>query len=203
MKVDQKTMAAHRAALLNQACKLFRRRGIDGVAVAEIAGAAGLTHGAFYGHFPSKAALAAEACRHSLERAAEHWRKLAGSAERAGADPIGAIVDSYLTIGARDTRESSCALTTLGHEASRDPELHPAMATGVDALLLVLQELIAKRQPSAPPAAHAESALAALAAMNGGLNLARLLTSDPDRSAAALAAAAALAKRAVVADQRI
>ncbi len=75
------------------------------------------------------------------------------------------------------------------------------MGTGVEALLLVLQELIAKRQPKSKPAAHAEAALAALAAMNGGLNLARLLANDPKRSAAALKAAASLAKRA--ADQRI
>ncbi len=98
-------MAAHRAAILTQAGRLFRQRGIDGVPVAEITGAAGLTHGAFYGHFPSKTALAAEACRHSLERSAEHWRKRAAAAERAGADPIAVIVDAYLSSAARDSRE--------------------------------------------------------------------------------------------------
>ena len=201
MKVDQKTMAAHRAAILTQAGKLFRRRGIDGVPVAEITGAAGLTHGAFYGHFPSKTALAAEACRHSLERSAEHWRKQVAIAERAGKDPFAVIVDAYLSPTARDSRESSCALASLGHEASRDPEVRPAMGAGVEALARVLQELIAKRRPKDSVSKHAEAALAVLAALSGGLNLARLLASDPKRSAAALKAAAALAKH--VADQRI
>jgi len=34
--------------------RLFRARGFDSVTVAEIMGAAGLTHGGFYGHFKSK-----------------------------------------------------------------------------------------------------------------------------------------------------
>ena len=66
MRVDPTTFAAHRAAILRQASRLFRRRGLGGVGVAEISRAAGLTHGAFYGHYPSKAALAAlgpELCR--------------------------------------------------------------------------------------------------------------------------------------------
>jgi TetR/AcrR family transcriptional regulator, transcriptional repressor for nem operon len=197
MKVDHKTMVAHRAAILEQASRLFRRHGIEGVAVADITGAAGLTHGAFYGHFPSKTALAAESCRHSLERAAARWREYAAAAKRAGADPIAALIDDYLTPAKRDSRERSCAIASLGHEASRDRDLRSAMAAGVDALTLVLQELIAERHPDAEPATHAEAALAALAAMNGGLNLARLLSANPERSAAALRAAATLAKRAV------
>jgi TetR/AcrR family transcriptional regulator, transcriptional repressor for nem operon len=195
MKVDQQTMAAHRAAILKQAGRLFRQHGIDGVAVADITGAAGLTHGAFYGHFPSKAALAAEACRLSLERSAEHWRRSIAQARRDGLDPLTMIVDDYLTPTKRDQHDRSCAITTLGHEASRDAEVGPAMGSGVEALLSVLEELIAERRPNAGSAAHAEAALAALAAMNGGLTLARLLAAHPKRSAAALKAAAALAKR--------
>ena len=47
--------------ILKEAAKLFRERGFDGAGVAEIMTAAGLTHGAFYAHFPSKQALEAEA----------------------------------------------------------------------------------------------------------------------------------------------
>jgi len=197
MKVDQQTMAAHRAAILKQAARLFRAHGIENVAVADITGAAGLTHGAFYGHFPSKTALAAEACRQSLERAAEHWRERVADARRDGKDPFAAIVDSYLRPAARDSREHSCAIASLGPEASRDPAVGPSMGIGVEALLVVLQELIAERRPKAKRADHAEAAMAALSAMNGGLTLARLLAASPKRSAAALKAAAALAKRVV------
>ena len=85
-------MAAHRAAILEQAGRLFRQHGIDGVAVADITGAAGLTHGAFYGHFPSKTALAAESCRATLEHSAQRWRQRAAEASSAGADPARALV---------------------------------------------------------------------------------------------------------------
>ena len=189
-------MAAHRAAILEQAGRLFRRHGIDGVAVADITGAAGLTHGAFYGHFPSKTALAAESCRASLEHSAQRWRQRAAEASSAGADPIAALIDAYLEPTRRDHRETGCTLVALGPEASRDPALLPAMASGVTALTDVLQELLAERRPDDPPAVRVQAALAILVAMNGGLNLARALAADPEQSAAALRAAAALAKRA-------
>src|SRR5258708_32287523 len=135
MKVDQRTMAAHRAAILAQASRLFREHGIEGVAVADITAAAGLTHGAFYGHFPSKTALAAEACRQSLERSAGQWRKRVAEARRDGADPFAAIVDAYLRPVTRDSRERSCAISSLGHEASRDPDVGSSMGIGGEALL--------------------------------------------------------------------
>jgi TetR/AcrR family transcriptional repressor of nem operon len=196
MKVDRTTMRAHRAAILEQAGKLFRQRGIDGVAVADITGAAGLTHGAFYGHFPSKSALAAESCRHSLEAAAQGWRDRASAAKNAGTDPISALIDAYLSPARRDSRETSCMLACLGPEISRDPDMLPALAAGVTALTNVLQELIAERQPEATATAHAEAALAVLGVMAGGLNVARALADDPERSMSALKGAAALARRA-------
>jgi TetR/AcrR family transcriptional repressor of nem operon len=189
-------MATHRAAILRQAGRLFRRHGIGGVAVADITGAAGLTHGAFYGHFPSKTALVAESCRHSLENSARIWRERAAEARSAGLDPLVALIDAYLTSKHRDSRESSCMLASVGPEASRDPNLRPDLAVGVAALAGVLEELIAERQPDAEPRQHLKAALAVLAALSGGLTLARALAGDPERSAAALQSAAALAKRA-------
>jgi TetR/AcrR family transcriptional repressor of nem operon len=196
MRVNRKTMAEHRAAILRQAGRLFREHGVDGVAVADITGAAGLTHGAFYGHFPSKTALAAEACRDSLENSAQIWRERAAKARSAGTDPLEALIDAYLTPVHRDCRAASCMLASLGPEASRDADLRPDLAAGVTALTLVLQDLIAERRPDAEPAQHLQAALAVLAALSGGLNLARALSADPGRSDAALASAAALAKRA-------
>ncbi len=193
MRVDQKTLAAHRAAILEQAGPLFRGRGIDGVAVADVTRAAGLTHGAFYSHFASKTALVAESCQESLQRSAERWRQRAAEAARAGQDPLAAVIDAYLSTANRDAPDSSCAFAALGPETSRNPDLRPAMDAGVSALLLALQDLIATRKPEADAAALA---LAVLAVMSGGLVLARTLIADPERSAAALAAAAALAKRA-------
>ena len=68
MKVSKETSAKHRDELLNAASRLFRERGFDKVGIAEIAAAAGLTHGAFYTHFESKEALCAEVIAHASGR---------------------------------------------------------------------------------------------------------------------------------------
>jgi TetR/AcrR family transcriptional regulator, transcriptional repressor for nem operon len=196
MRVDRKTQAAHRAAILHQASELFRRGGIERVGVADITRAAGLTHGAFYGHFPSKAALAAEACQHSMNGMAELWRNHAAEAQARGQDPLGALIDAYLSPATRDTPEQGCALSALGAETSRDPDLRAAMASGVDTLAQVLVEVLTSRHPHRHAATNTQAALAVMSAMSGGLILARTLAADPERSNAALAAAAALARRA-------
>lgn len=67
MRVSKEKAAENRQSLLDAASRLFRRCGIDGVGVADIAREAGLTHGALYAHFPSKEALAAEAFAHGFD----------------------------------------------------------------------------------------------------------------------------------------
>lgn len=67
MRVSREKAAQNRIAILQAASHLFRKRGIDGVGVAEIAKEAGLTHGALYAHFPSKDALVAEAFSHGFQ----------------------------------------------------------------------------------------------------------------------------------------
>lgn len=47
MKVSKETSVKHRDELLKAASRLFRERGFDKVGIAEVAAAAGLTHGAF------------------------------------------------------------------------------------------------------------------------------------------------------------
>src|SRR5271168_5425660 len=68
MKVTKEKSAENRTALVETSARLFRERGIDGVGVAEISKAAGLTHGALYAQFQSKQALAAEALAQGLAR---------------------------------------------------------------------------------------------------------------------------------------
>ena len=192
MRVSKQTQSEHRAAILEQAGRLFRAHGLAGTGVAEITRAAGLTHGGFYGHFESKSALAAEACRTVLLESAAHWRRRVARAKARGADPIGAIIDGYLTERHRDTPEDGCALACLGPEIARaDDALRVALDTGTVALLTVLEGEIAAARPDRPAT---DAALAVLSAMTGGLIVARACAGDPDRSRAALRSAAALAR---------
>src|ERR1700677_2038779 len=71
--------AETRERILTAAGHLFREHGIDGVGVDAVMKEAGLTHGGFYLHFPSKEALAAEVSQSLLERAASRWDMLSQS----------------------------------------------------------------------------------------------------------------------------
>ena len=62
-KVSREQTAANRENVVDVASTLFRKHGFDGIGVADIMKAAGLTHGGFYGHFDSKDDLAAAAVR--------------------------------------------------------------------------------------------------------------------------------------------
>ncbi|HEY0421203.1 MAG TPA: TetR family transcriptional regulator [Acetobacteraceae bacterium] len=196
MRVTRQTFATHRAALLAEAGKLFRGRGIGGVGVSEIAQAAGLTHGAFYGHFPSKSDLAAEAFTAALTDSAGQWRARAARARAEGRDPLGALIEAYLSERHRDAPETGCALAALGAEVVRDAAMQGALRAGIAALTAVLEEELARLHPGLDPPAIARRALAMLSVMNGGLLTARALASDPDRSRETLRGAAELARQA-------
>ena len=99
-----------RQRIMQAAGMLFRRHGIDGVGVDAIMREAGLTHGGFYVHFPSKEALAAEVCADSLAGGARRWARLAEEAD--GPVALDAIVEAYLSPQRVKQRESGCVLPT-------------------------------------------------------------------------------------------
>src|ERR1700749_1343552 len=86
--------AETRERILAAAGNLFREHGIDGTGVDAVMKQAGLTHGGFYLHFPSKEALAAEVSRSLLEKAASKWDRLSRSPDREAA--LEAMVRHYL-----------------------------------------------------------------------------------------------------------
>lgn len=198
MRVTPTLAAAHRAAILRAAGRLLRRRGLGGVGVAEISRAAGLTHGAFYGHYRSKAELAAAAMAAELAAAALSWRRRAEAARADGQSALARLVHGYLSERHRDALDDGCALAALGPELVRaDPPLPAALREGIEALVAVLADEIALARPALDREACRGAALAMLAAMTGGLILSRALAATPDASRAALASAAELALRAV------
>jgi AcrR family transcriptional regulator len=84
------TAAETRERLLCAAADVFAERGYDGTRVADIAAAAGVSNGALYAHFPSKADLLVNALR-------THGRHLIS--ELFSADPDRPVVDLLLTVG--------------------------------------------------------------------------------------------------------
>ena len=84
------TAAETRERLLRAAADAFAERGYDGTRVADIAAAAGVSSGAMYAHFASKADLLAGALR-------AHGRRLL--ADLFAAEPDRAVTDLLLVIG--------------------------------------------------------------------------------------------------------
>ncbi len=161
MKVSKETSAKHRDQLLKAAGRLFRERGFDKVGIAEIAAAAGLTHGAFYTHFESKAALCAEVIAHTWSRsgttleAMVNWR---------------ASVEAYLSPKHVRDRASGCPFAALGGDVPRESNaikgaFSDALERSIDA--------VAARLGHKGEAACREDATLALTTMVGALVLAR------------------------------
>jgi AcrR family transcriptional regulator len=84
------TAAETRERLLSAAADVFAERGFDGTRVADIAAAAGVSNGALYAHFGSKAELLFGALR-------KHGRRVL--AEALAADPDREVTDVLLDIG--------------------------------------------------------------------------------------------------------
>jgi AcrR family transcriptional regulator len=84
------TAAETRERLLSAAADIFAERGYDGTRVADIAAAAGVSNGALYAHFASKAELLIQALR-------AHGRRVL--AEAFAADPDRSVTDLLLVIG--------------------------------------------------------------------------------------------------------
>jgi TetR/AcrR family transcriptional repressor of nem operon len=166
MKVSREQVAEHRTRILDAAARLFRLRGFDEVTVAEVMKDAGLTHGAFYGYFPSKEALIAEAVRHALPPAPDEAKPRRPAADYA---------DGYLSVRHRDNRETSCLFSSLGTEAARgSAELRHGMTEGVRRRIGHLS-VEAKGDK---PKEKRRAAIAAWSAMIGAMVLARLVDDE-------------------------
>lgn len=197
MRVNRQAFETHRAAILDAAGRMFRSRGVAGVSLSEVSREAGLTHGAFYGHYPSKLALVEASCRAAFGRSAEAWRQRAEAARAHGASGLDAIVSAYLSEAHRDAPDQGCALAALGQELARgDMPMREALDEGVAGLSAVLKDEIALDRPDLAPEARERIAQGMLSAMAGGLMLSRCVT-DPRKSMAALLAARAAARAAL------
>jgi len=167
MKVSKEQAAENRERVLEVAARLYREHGFDGVGVADIMKAAGLTHGGFYGQFASKEALMAEASERAVAQADALWGRLI---EKSPEDPLAAITAAYLSIRHRDEPGNGCAMAALGADISRSSTaVRRSVTQGFSRLLGVLTDLMPGRSKSA----RRDKALVAYASMVGAVVLAR------------------------------
>jgi TetR/AcrR family transcriptional regulator, transcriptional repressor for nem operon len=166
VKVSREQVAEHRIRILAAAARLFRQRGFDDVTVAEVMKDAGLTHGAFYGYFPSKEALIAEAVGQALTPALDQAKPRRAAAE---------FADGYLSVRHRDNRSSSCLFSSLGTEAARgSADLRHRMTEAVRSRI---NHLSVEAEGDRPKEKR-RAAIAAWSAMVGAMVLARLVDDE-------------------------
>ncbi len=183
MKVSREQAAENRERIVQVAAKLFRERGFDGIGVADLMKAAGLTHGGFYGHFASKEDLAAEACGRALDNSLQKWST---EVEKAPDEALSNIVNSYLSEAHRDGPGSGCLVAALGSDVGRQaPPIRRVVTEGIHALVEQLMRLV----PGKSKSARRRQALSDFAAMVGAVIIARAVD-DPELSKDVLQAVA-------------
>jgi TetR/AcrR family transcriptional repressor of nem operon len=190
MKVSREQAAENRERIVQVAAKLFRERGFDGIGVADLMKAAGLTHGGFYGHFASKEDLAAEASGRALEELAQYWSAVI---EKAPDEAFLKIVNRYLSEGHRDAPGRGCLVAALGSDVGRQARpVRRVVTAGIDAFVEQLMQLVHGKSK----AARRRQALIDFAAMVGAVTIARA-ADDPALSKEVLDAVASSLSEAV------
>ncbi len=190
MRLTKEKVAENKARVIETAARLFREKGFEGVAVADLMHAAGLTHGGFYNHFESKDELAAEACARIFEGAVAAVERIAAienASERAAA--LDTYKRRYLSQRARDAPAARCPMVALGTDVSRrHGPVRQAYAAGLRRYLDAFTRALGAK-PSRQKAAR-EQSIATLAMLAGALSLARSVAeADPELSDEILASA--------------
>jgi len=175
MKVTRAQAEENRRAVVEAAGRLFREHGVKGVGLAELMGAAGLTHGGFYKQFKSKDDLVLEACGQALDDGVGKWTRIVEKAEVEHADPLAALVRHYLSPTHRDRVGTGCALAGLGPDVVRPGEeragLRQRFETSVQAYAGLLEQAMGADGSE-------DAALATLSTMVGALLLSRMVEDE-------------------------
>lgn len=154
--------------IVSAAARAIRRSGYDGTGVADIMKEAGLTHGAFYAHFPSREAMLAEAAARACAETAAATAGVVASVPPAQA--LNSMLRTYLSPEHLAQVELGCPLAALGSETPRQAaEVRRVTTRHIKEMI----DFVARQSPDwGQPAAH-ERALVTVATMVGTLMLAR------------------------------
>src|SRR4051812_31740061 len=152
--------------IVDVAARALRREGYAGVRVADVMKEAGLTHGGFYAHFPSREALLVEALARAGKDSAGVVARATESRRRKDASAFRALIEAYLSDRHLTSLETGCPVAALGSDMPRQSlAVRQASALRVARLIDAVRETLP----------HASRPLATVVAgtMVGTLQLAR------------------------------
>jgi AcrR family transcriptional regulator len=162
MRYEKGRKDASRGRIMEVAADRFRGDGIAASGLATIMSDAGLTNGAFYPHFQSKAELVRESVAAAMELQAQQL------AEALASGGVEVAIEAYLSAEHRDSPEKGCASAALLPEIARQPPETREVYT--DRLLALAHQLAEALPRTKDPEGVA---LAVFATLIGTLQLAR------------------------------
>ena len=176
MKLTKEQAADNRQNIIEAAGRLFREHGFDGVGVADLMKAAGFTHGGFYNHFSSKAALATEVASAGLKHSNTTLSDALINEPRPGSSGLADYIENYLSAEHRDDRATGCTIASLACDAGREnKDIQAGFADGIEEGLGIFASYYAKRDSKGqgPGGSARERAIQLMAELVGAVILAR------------------------------
>lgn len=171
---------ATRRRMIATAGRRFKSNGIDGSGIATLVADAGLTNGAFYGHFASKDDLVASVVAQQLEDQVRVVNSLPQ-----GLASVEEYLRDYLSPAHRDDLAGGCPSAALLDEIGRcDVAVREAYTDGASAMI----KAIARHLGDGDALGTSERAIGLFTLLVGSLQAARAVT-DPELSERILAAA--------------
>lgn len=164
MRVSREKAQKNRQNVVRTAAEQFRTHGYDGIGVAGLMKAAGMTQGGFYKQFDNKEALECEATELALNDNFELWAKTI----KGKSDPVAALKAWYLSPQHLAKVGQGCGYAALAAEASRQ---RPALQTTFNSAVTQQVEHLAEALGDHPESRT--EAIQAMSQMIGALILAR------------------------------
>lgn len=171
MGYSQAQKAESRQRVLETAARQIREHGIEALGVADCMRSAGLTHGAFYGHFASRDALIVAALDHAVSQSEQRLAGLTADAQARAANPLQALAEVFLNERHVKNPGAGCALCALAGEARH------ANADVRERLARYLRALTS-RVAKAAPGDRESAALGIVSTIVGAITLARAVDDD-------------------------
>jgi TetR/AcrR family transcriptional repressor of nem operon len=142
MRYDAEHKSKTRERVITVAKQAIRRDGVAGLGVAAVMKDAGLTHGGFYAHFPSRDALVEAAIEDMLTGAKARFLRITD--DLPPAEALGAYIDRYLSATHRDSGSWMCPLPILTADMKRlEPAMREAFGRAASGLAGLLQPMLA------------------------------------------------------------
>jgi len=160
---------ASRKRIMEVAGERFRSDGIAASGLASIMSGAGLTNGAFYPHFKSKADLVRESVAAAMDDQCMTLRQIIAEAG------LEAALAAYLSPEHRDSPESGCTLAALLPELARQPL--DTRSVYMERFLQAAAEIASALPPEVSD--PTDVAIALYATLIGTLQLARAVNGTP------------------------